>query len=852
MTQSLLLPGNCLPEIYTPLSELILFIYKKEDYNMKTTTNCTKKTATFQFILFILNFMIFSKTAFSQIEGRVTDTLNNPVAYANVLLINPADSSLITGTISNDNGIYNLINTSAGEYLLNVCILGYKPYYSKVFVITGSNNNQVMNPIRMVEEAQELAGVNITAKKPLYEMQIDRMVVNLENSLSSKGMSVLEVLEKSPGVAVDKQRNTLSLIGKEGVKLMINGRINNMPVADVIQMLEAMSSEEVKKIELITAPPAKYDAEGDAGIINLVLKKNLNTGTNGSYMLGAEMGARGKLNGNLSLNHRKERINYYLNYNSSFRASRYMIQSNRITEEDGSIYESRTKSTHTPETFFNSIRTGIDYDLSDKTLLGVMFSGYIIDYEGHFINNTIKKKDDEIESRLNLNAKGPSNSFYALSNFNIQHSFKEDEILSFNFDYLDYYRVNPIYYIQDTNVGTDNSYVGDEIDTKKHSPLKISVGKIDYNRQIGSSLQLEAGLKGTINRFRNDVSVSYLNSAMWETDEELTNKFTLNEETGAAYASIDYTLNENTGFAGGLRYEYLNSVLSSLEEQGIVDLHYGSFFPSFYFSLNLNENNKIQLSFNRRIDRPTFNELAPFIFFMSPNTYISGNENLVPAFSNLYKFEYKYKIIYLTLGYTSTKDFIARFQPKFNDDKTKQYFISANYDKQNTLSANLTFPFRINEWWSMRNNIQGIHQHLITDFEGENLDLTAYNFRVYTVQNFMISKSLSAELAGYYRSPALSGIYRSRSLGRLDAAIQYSSKDNKSQLSLNVTDVFKTSVYRSSVDIPELNLKSEWINDWEPRNIKLTFRHNFGDKKVKAAGKRKTASEEEQDRIKIE
>lgn len=819
---------------------------------MKTTTNCKKKTVSLLCIFFILDIMILSKTAFSQIEGLVTDSQNNPVAYANVLLINPHDSSLVTGTLADEKGRYNLINNSAGEYLLNVSILGYKPYYSNVFVTNGSKNSRVMNPIKMVEEAQELAEVNITAKKPLYEMQIDRMVINLESSLSSKGMSALEVLEKSPGVTVDKQRNTLSLIGKEGVKLMINGKINYMPVADVIQMLEAMSSEEIKKIELITAPPAKYDAEGDAGIINLVLKKNLDTGTNGSYMLGAEMGARGKINGNLNFNHRKERINYYLNYSSSFRASRYVIQSNRITEKEGSVYETRTKSTQTPETFFNSIRSGIDFDLSDKTLLGVMFSGYIYDYEGHFVNNTIIRKDDEIESRLSLNAKGPINSYYALSNINLQHSFKKDEILTFNFDYLDYYRVNPSHYIQDVNEGADHLNIGDEIDTEKSTPLKISVGKIDYSRQIGTGLKLEAGLKATINRFRNDVSVSYLNSGIWETDEELTNKFTLNEETGAAYTSLNYTLDEHTGFAGGLRYEYINSVLSSLEEQGIVDLHYGRFFPSFYFSRKINENNKIQLSFNRRIDRPTFNELAPFIFFMSPNTYLSGNENLVPAFSNLYKFEYKYKFFYLTLGYTSTKDFIARFQPKFSDDKTKQYFISANYDNQNTISANLTFPFRITKWWSMRNNIQGIHQRLITDFEGENLDLKAYNYRVYTVQNFSISKSLSAELAGYYRSPALSGIYRSKSLGGLDAAIQYNSKNNKSQLSLNITDVFKTSIYRSTVDIPELNLYSEWINDWEPRKIKLTFRHNFGDKKIKAARNRKTASEEEQDRIKLE
>ena len=217
----------------------------------------------------------------------------------------------------------------------------------------------------------------------------------------------------------------------------------------------------------------------------------------------------------------------------------------------------------------------------------------------------------------------------------------------------------------------------------------------DYTNQINSKLKLEAGIKGTLTFFKNDVGVKYLDSGIWSSNPELTNKYSMDENIFAIYSTVGYSFTDKSSIVAGLRYEYMNSVLDSETEKGIIDLHYGELFPTVYFSQKLNQNNTLQLSYSRRIDRPTFNELAPFVVFMTPELFISGNVNLLPAFSTILKTDYIYKSVMLSVSYTDTKNAISRFQPVYNEETDRTYFISQNFDSQKIASAVLTFPIKV-------------------------------------------------------------------------------------------------------------------------------------------------------------
>jgi outer membrane receptor protein involved in Fe transport len=785
---------------------------------------------------------------FSQIQGSVRDENNQPVPFANILLLNQADSTLVTGVVSTEEGTFNITSFKEGNYMIGVRVMGYKPSFSSPFNITDSKEHTHLEPIFLESENVQLNDVNVVAKKPLYEMKIDRMVVNVENSITSSGSTALEVLEKSPGINVDRQNNAISMSGKAGVQVMINGKQNKMPMEAAVEMLKSMSADNIKRIELITTPPSKYDADGDAGIINIVLKKNDDFGTNGSFTLGAGVATREKMEASLNLNHHVEKVNYFGSYGVTYNNTRQNFDTYRKTLQDEILMESGSESNREAMVTFQNFRIGFDYTISSKTVLSVLGSGYLRDWDANALNEIYYKTNGVVTGQSNLEMDELSKWMHGMANINLQHHFKEEGILDFNFDFLNYYNDNPSYYTIENLDNTGQVESGENIDVTKITPINIAVGMLDYSNQINSKLKVEGGIKGTMTWFKNDISVKYLENGIWTTDPELTNKYSMDENIMAIYSTVSYGFTDKTSIVAGLRYEYMNSVLDSETEKGIIDLHYGELFPTVYLSQKLNPNNTLQLSYSRRIDRPTFNELAPFVVFMTPELFISGNVNLLPAFSTILKTDYIYKSVILSVSYTDTKNAISRFQPVYNEETDRTYFISQNFDSQKITSAVLTFPIKVTEWWKMQNNFTFIFRKIKSNYEGENLDYGQNNFRVNSVQSFNITKKISAEIVGYYQSRSFSGIYVWEPMGRIDIGAQWKLKNENSRFNLNLSDVFKTNILEWTASVPELNIYNTWKLDFEPRVLRLTFTHNFGNSASKAR-KRNTASDEEQKRI---
>lgn len=806
-------------------------------------------TQFFKSVVIILAGTCMPVMVFCQIQGAVKDVNNIPLAGANVLLLLQKDSSMISGVMASEQGTFSISDFTPGAYLLGISMIGYKPAFSSPFTIKSSNDHLHLDPIIVEEDSRQLQDVNVVAKKQVYELEIDRMVINVDNSITSSGNTALEVLEKAPGIIVDRQNSSVSMSGKGGVMIIINGRQNRMPMAAAVEMLASMNADNVEKIELITSPPAKYDAEGDAGIINVVLKKNDDFGTNGSFTLGAGMGERERLNGGLNLNHHVEKVNYFGLYNATNNNYRQRINGNRIITQGASMLETDSRSNREASLLFQNARLGFDYTISSKTMLGMLAAGYIRDWEMDAVNDIFYRRDDVITDRSNLNTFELNKWIHYMGNVNLQHKFKEDEILEVNLDYLNYEFNNPSNYVINNSGNGQNAGTDEGIDVEKLTPLEIGVGMIDYSKQLGSKLKIEGGVKATITRFSNDVAVSYLRQGTWLTDDEMTNKYKMKEDISAIYSTVNYSFNKKTSIVAGLRYEYMNSALSSATEQGILDLHYGKLFPTVFFSRKFNENNSWQLSYSRRIDRPTFNELAPFIVFMTPETFISGNEELVPALSDILKTDFQHKGIIFSITYTDTKDAISRFQPQIDEERNRMYITSKNLDHFKTIAGMLAFPFTLTKWWKMQNNFSWIYQTIETFYDGEDIDVQQSNYRINSIQNITLSKTVSAEISGFYQSVSLFGIAELKPYGRLDFGLQKKFNDGNSTLSLNVTDALKTNVYKSTAHVPELNINTRSLLDFDTRVISLTFTQNFGNNQLKSARKRETASEEERNRI---
>ncbi len=803
----------------------------------------------FYFVLIAGLTFAFPLKSIAQIQGTIHDSKNQPILFANVLLLNQQDSSLVAGILGSDVGTFTITNFVPGKYLIKTSAVGYKNAISEPFEIKSSNEHIHLSPIIVEEDITQVDEVQVIAKKPIYEQQVDRLIINVEKSITSAGSTALEVLEKSPGVNVNRQNKSILLGGREGVTVMINGKESRMPVSAAIEMLNVMSSENVKKIELITTPPSKYEAEGDAGIINIVLKKDDDFGTNGTYTLGAGLGDDGKLNGSITLNHHVKKVNYFGTYSYSYDNSYQEIDMERLTNENGSVFETKSQGSREPVTNFHNVRLGFDYTVSSKTIIGFLATGYKSEWEMDALNQISYSKDYQITTLVDQHINESNVWKHYMGNLNVQHSFQEDEILEFNADYLHYKDDNPSHYFIQYMDNTSQPTSVEEIQVTKDTPISAMVGKLDYTRGFTKKLKLETGIKSTISKFENDVSVANNVDGTWVFDDDLTNKYDLNENINAAYSSFNFKFNEKTSLIAGLRYEYTNTVLNTLTEAGVIDRHYGELFPTLYFSRDLNKNHTLQFSYSRRIARPTYNELAPFIFFQSPDTYIAGNVNLQPSISNIFKGDYKYRSVLLSFTYTNENDAIRRFQPTQDSVKNVLYLTSRNLDLVSTASLMLSFPVKLTKWWNMQNNLNGIYQNVSTDYDGKQLEVNQKYFRINMINNFRIVEGFSAELSGNYQSPSLFGIYESKALGAVSIGIQKKSKNEKNTFSLNLNDVFKTSIYNFSADIPELNIHNSTRLDFEPRVLRFTFSHNFGSNKVKAKRERETGSDEEQKRV---
>ncbi|MCB0577340.1 MAG: carboxypeptidase regulatory-like domain-containing protein, partial [Saprospiraceae bacterium] len=449
-------------------------------------------------------------------SGRVTDAGGQNLPAATVLLLNGADSSLVKGMISAADGSYAFENIAPGEYRVGVEMLGYADHFSPVFTLAEADRKKEMDAIALEEDAAMIDQVEVVSKRPLFEQQIDRLVVNVANSVTSAGATALQVLQRSPGVLVNRGANTIGMSGKNGVVIMINGKISRLPAQALIQLLEGMNADNIERIELIHTPPANFDAEGNAGIINIVLKKNADDGFNGGYSVYAGYGFKEKLGANLNFNYRKNAVNVYGDYSWTYDNNPQLFTNYRSFTKDGQVFETSSDSDRDPtRTHTQNARLGMDVQLSPKTVLGGLV-GWMDRNWKMDARNDVRMKVDGIETgRIDVPNDEINHGQHLLGNLNLEHKFTTDQRINFDVDYAYYYFENPSNY---TNRYLDaNGELLEETKLRvgKETPMGILATKADYNRKFGENINLEAGLKATMTRFDNDVRVEDLVQDTW-------------------------------------------------------------------------------------------------------------------------------------------------------------------------------------------------------------------------------------------------------------------------------------------------------------------------------------------------
>jgi len=785
----------------------------------------------------------------AKISGALLDENGKPMDYATVSLLKAQDSTVVKGTLSNETGAYVFDHVNAGTYIIKASVVGYNKAITKAFTITGNALNVTVPALRMQPGSQSLNTVNVVASKPLIEHKIDRTVMNVENSVLAAGNSAMDILERAPGVSVDKDDN-ISLKGKQGVTVMINDKLTYLTSAQLATLLRSTDGTTIQSIEIITNPSAKYDAAGNSGIINIKLKKNRQVGTNGSLTAGAGYGAYGKDNENLTMNHKEGKLNIFGSFSHNDNKRIQDIGIKRIIPDTagGAPTYFRQNSPLISDNHNNSYRFGADYDMSSKNTLGFVISGYFNGEQDNIDDRTyIGRSFDQVDSSLRT-VSGFHQTYNDIA-FNLNDTYKIDtagQQLSADLDYSKFRNNSVAQYVTDFYL-PDGSFQHPEGFLGNHTPSNIDIrtGKVDYTKPITKSLKFESGLKFSDVKTDNNLTEKFAAGDSYVS----TNHFVYDEKIDAGYVNLnkDY---KNFSVQAGLRAEYTSSTANgdSANVVQIIPRHYLDLFPSLFINHTINDKNEINFSYSRRIDRPQYDNLNPFVFHLDPYTYQKGNPYLKPQYTNNFELNYTYnKNITLTLGYSKTTDVITELPG--TDPATKVSFVTQqNLQVQNAYNANLYAPYTITKWWEGNVNATAFYLGFKSNgLEGGNLDRGQFAYNIRTTETFTPFKGYKAELTGNYQSELTYGLFDVKPRYSIDAGVSHSFANKKANIKLSVADIFNT--LRNDVTTNYQNTNLDITQKRESRITRLTFTWNFGNNKIKAR-QHQSGDDEEKNRVK--
>jgi iron complex outermembrane receptor protein len=801
--------------------------------------------------------MLFSITSFGQsITGSVLDEKYKPIPSASIALQRAKDSSIVKISLTDSLGRYAFSSIDSGSYFLTITHTGYLTAVSPFFKLGFADDTYIMNlPGQVLEkQAGQLQKVVVTAKKPLVEGKADKTIVNVEGSVNAVGLDALELLRKSPGVLLDRDDN-ISLGGKNGTQIYIDGRPTPLVGKDLADYLKSLSSNAIEAIEIITNPSAQYDASGNGGIINIRLKKSRSFGTNGSLNLGYNLGIFPKYNGGFSANHRNKHINLFGNYSYHQNNNENFMSLNRdLSDTLFAQRLDRLEDNHT-----HNFKAGLDYLIDKKSTIGIVINGTESGADVKTKSNTaILNLPAEKPDRL-LVANNTSDAKRHNLNFNLNYVYADTAgmRLNINADYGNYRLGNnqhqPNHYY-DPTTGSELYRVVNSIVSPSY--INIYSLKADYERSLGGGKMSVGGKTSyvnTNNHFEwydivgNDKKLNVIRSNFFEYAENVQALY-LHYNRRFTGIEIQAGLRmENTGSTGKSYSLDTNGNLNRATKQQFRR-KYTDFFPSAAITFSNNPISQFSFTYSRRIDRPAYQDLNPFEFKVDEYNFQKGNTELRPQYTSSVGIAYTYNYkLNTSLNYSRVKDVFAQLVDTI--EKSKSFLIRKNMATQRIISFNINYPFSW-KWYSLFANINTYYSGYIADFgPGRKIDLDVYVFNMYMQNSFNLGKDWRAEISGWYVSPSLwQGISRSSSMWSMDAGLQKNILKGAISLKVSVSDIFQSMRWKGESNFTGQH--SIASGGWESRLLKLSCVWRFGNTQMKEAARRNTGAEDENKRVK--
>lgn len=809
-------------------------------------------------ILFIiLSFIAFTnvQAQTGTITGKVLNTEDSkPLTGATVSLFGKADSALVKAEITSIDGSFVVETPKSGDFFLEISSVGFDSKTVSDLPITAGKKID-LGQISLKPSAQTLSGVVVTAQKPLVQYKADKLVFNVASSVGADSKNALEMLEKAPGITVDKDGN-ISMRGKSGVKVMIDDRLTYLNASDLANYLKSLPATSLDQLEIMTNPSAKYDASGNSGIINIRTKKLQKAGLNGNIGSSLSMTDKVSGRGNANVNYRNGKVNLFGTYsysNSNNKWDQPILRyfKNEQTGNVQSIFEQQTTSDNKEQS--NNIKMGADLYMNDKTIVGLVLSGYNNNRNTLLTGNSvIKNGAGAVDSMLEANNRFWGSMRNRSLNANLRHTFDSTgKKMTADFDYIKYN-------MPQTSTVVTNFFGPDAkpsnpstlLTGNMPSSLKIYSGKVDFTlpMKIG---QIETGLKASSVATDNLTEYNNIMDGKSELDLGKSNHFLYKENIFAAYVSWSQQFGK-LGVQAGLRAEDTHTnghqLGNALNPDSSFTRDYLNLFPTAYLSYNANDKNTFGLSFGRRIQRPNYSSLNPFIYFIDEYTYEVGNVYLKPQFTNQVEISHDFKgLIHSAVNYSHTSGAISDVLLQ-DQEKGIIYSTLDNIASINQLSFSTGTNFRTAG--KLMTNIDMSVNY--SKFEGqlptEYLDKSDWSYTVKISEQATLGKGWNAELSGLYLSPQVYGQMEINKFWKADFSVQKKVLEDKGVVSFSVGDIFNTWQFKSSTSNSVVDIL---IGNKQrmSRTFSLGFRYNFGNPIKGLKQYRSGSADTEQSRI---
>ena len=809
----------------------------------------TYKSATMSFYRIIqtstlLFIALLAQSAFAQSTYKVQGILSSQqesVPFATVFVKAKADSAVVKVGISDSLGVFKISGVPAGDFFVEASMVGLKRYYSEPFTISDSNKD--MGEIIMQAD-DELEAIEIVKIRPIIEVHPDKTVFNVENTINATGSNGFDLLRKAPGVIIDNNNNIM-LEGKAGVQVYIDHKPTILAGDDLVNYLKSIQASDIDNIEIITQPSSKYDAAGTAGIINIIMKRDKRLGTNGTVQAGWEYGKNHRYNGSINLNNRSKKTNLFGSYSTSQGKHDMALDFDRY--QNGFEYISRSVLTSLRNS--HNGKVGFDWFANDKHTFGILGSGSYFNAGSNSVTSTgIGLENQPLLQNLSANNIVTGANYQAAGNLNYRFADTLGHELTIDGDYGIYNRESSSF---QPNIYTDSSgAVTDENNFRMVTPIDIELisAKFDYSQYLWGG---KLGFGGKFSRVNTaNIFEFYDSYSTGDTlDAARSNEFYYNETIGAAYVNYGRKLGKKWNLQLGLRYEHTiaKGNLHSLQATALdtVNLNYPQLFPSGGLTWTPNMKNMWSLTFGRRIRRPNYQILNPFVSQLDELSYRQGNPTLQPSFSNNARVSHTFKYRFTSsLSYSYTQNFFAQVTDTIGGNGN--FMQTRNVADEQTINLSVALPFQIKKWWSVFLNVGAYHTSYFAN-DDKFIPVNRATATFYASNTFLLPAGFKFEVSGFFSSPSIwGGTYLVNSLGSLNLAVEKKFMKEKMSLRVAASDIFYTSGWTADLQYGGLSIYG--TGAWESQKIAVSLSYNFGNSEVKKARDRKTGLEDEEKR----